>query len=162
MYYTIQSIKGWICSLSEGDVAFSWVLGKFNLLFILIFNWRYTMKENFRFRIRAAVNDVHLLSEPPAVDLHNDSRASLAAALRHGTVYTRADRAASWWQRWHTDGRCLTDRWHICTHRCARPGGFDTGGFGASTCCKCQTIDTHRFANWITARIVLNDTFIEQ
>ena len=39
---------------------------------------------------------LYLLSESPAVDLHDDGRASVAPAMRHGTVYTGADRAAPW------------------------------------------------------------------
>ena len=92
-------------------------------------------QRNFLLSHSCNVNGVHLLSEPPAMDLHDDGRASLAAALRHGTVYTGADRTATWWQRWHTDGRRLTDRWHICTHRCTRSGWLDdTGCFRTSTC----------------------------
>ena len=77
---------------------------------------------------------LYLLSESPAVDLHDDGRASVAPAMRHGTVYTGADRAAPWWQRWHADGRRLTDRWHVCAHRCARSGRFNARRFGTSTC----------------------------
>ena len=76
----------------------------------------------------------HLLSESPAVDLHDDGRPSLAPTMRHGTVDTGADRASPWWQRWHTDGRRLTDRWHVCAHRCARSGRLDTRRFGTSAC----------------------------